>query len=80
MASNLSVARLNFFLRRCTMPTGRANPGALSFTATRRPPFDLRLHGARRQDADSLPQRHRFLDHLDVVEVHDEVDLDPLRA
>ena len=43
-------------------------------------PFDLRLHGARRQNADSLPQRHGFLDHLDIVEVHDEVDLDPLRA
>ena len=37
IASNLSVARLNFFFRRCTMPTGRANPGAFNFTATRRP-------------------------------------------
>ena len=37
IASSLSVARLNFFLRRCTMPTGRASPGAFSFTATRRP-------------------------------------------
>src|ERR1039457_2404132 len=47
----------------------------------RQPPLrDLRLHGARRQDADARSQRHRFLDHLDIVEMHDEVHFDSLRA
>ena len=32
--------------------------------------FDLRQHGARRQDADAGSESHRLLDHLDVVELH----------
>jgi hypothetical protein len=35
---------------------------------------DLGLHGARREDADAGTERYRFLDGLDIVEVHRQVD------
>ena len=59
---------------------GTRQAGRIQFHGHQAALFDLRLHGARGQNADSLPQRDGFLDHLNVVEVHGEVDLDALRA
>src|ERR1017187_1542527 len=76
MANNLSVARLNFFLRRCTMPTGRTNPGAFNFTATRRPcSISACMVRAGRMLIPSPSATASY-----VVEVHHQVDLDALRA
>src|ERR1019366_6927339 len=54
------------YLQKCsTSPAGfRRRDGESSGRRHQASLFDFRLHGARRQDADSLPQRHRFLGRL----------------
>jgi hypothetical protein len=45
-----------------------------------RPLLDFGVHGARGENADARAQRHRFLDGLDVVEVHQQVHFDGVRG
>ena len=40
---------------------------------------DLGWHGARREDADAGTERYRFLDGLDIVEVHRQIDAGAIR-
>ena len=40
---------------------------------------DLGLHGARGEDADAGTERYRFLDGLDIVEVHRQIDAGAIR-
>ena len=39
----------------------------------------LGWHGARREDADAGTERYRFLDRLDIIEVHRQIDAGAIR-
>ena len=62
------------------MPTGRNSSKSAIGIGTRRPCAHFFFHHARGHDADARAVRHRFLDHLHIVEVQRDVDVHVMLA